>query len=82
MGNEAEALAHRLPTGLPARGMDDDNLIIRNLFLFLSHSARAWLEHLPLAQIHDWENLVRVFGGNFQGTNVRPRNSWDLRSCR
>jgi hypothetical protein len=26
--------------------MDDDNLIIRNLPLFLSDAARAWLEHL------------------------------------
>ena len=25
---------------------------------------------------------VKVFVGNFQGTYVRPRNSWDLRSCR
>jgi hypothetical protein len=30
-------------------GMDDDNLIIRNLPLFLSGAARAWLEHLPPA---------------------------------
>jgi hypothetical protein len=28
-------------------GTDDDNLIIRNLPLFLSDAARAWLEHLP-----------------------------------
>jgi hypothetical protein len=28
-------------------GTDDDNLIIRNLPLFLSDPARAWLEHLP-----------------------------------
>jgi hypothetical protein len=32
-------------------GMDDDNLIIRNLPLFLSEVARAWLEHLLPAQI-------------------------------
>jgi hypothetical protein len=32
-------------------GTDDDNLIIRNLLLFLSDAARAWLEHLPPAQI-------------------------------
>jgi hypothetical protein len=30
-------------------GTDDDNLIIRNLPLFLSDAARAWLEHLPPA---------------------------------
>ena len=28
-------------------GTDDDLLIIHNLPLFLSDSARAWLEHLP-----------------------------------
>ena len=34
-------------------GADDDLLIIRNLPLLLSDSARAWLEHLPPSQIHD-----------------------------
>jgi hypothetical protein len=63
-------------------GADDDNLIIRNLPLFLSNAARAWLEHLPPAQISDWDDLVKAFAVNFQGTYVRPGNSWDLRSCR
>jgi hypothetical protein len=63
-------------------GTDDDNLIIRNLPLFLSDDARAWLEHLPPAQIFNWDDLVKAFAGNFQGTYVRPGNSWDLRSCR
>jgi hypothetical protein len=63
-------------------GTDDDNLIIRNLPLFLSDAARAWLEHLPPAQISNWDDLVKAFAGNFLGTHVRPGNSWDLRSCR
>jgi hypothetical protein len=63
-------------------GTDDDNLIIRNLPLFLSDAARAWLEHLPPAQISNWDDLVKAFTGNFQGTYVCPGNSWDLRSCR
>jgi hypothetical protein len=63
-------------------GTNDDNLIIRNLPLFLSDAARAWLEHLPPAQISDWDDLVKAFAGNFQGTYVRPGNSWDLRGCR
>jgi hypothetical protein len=63
-------------------GTDDDNLINRNLSLFLSNAARAWLEHLPPAQIFDWDDLVKAFAGNFQGPYVRPGNSWDLRSCR
>jgi hypothetical protein len=46
-------------------GTDDDNLIIRNLPLFLSDAARAWLEHLSPAQISDWDDLVKAFAGNF-----------------
>jgi hypothetical protein len=49
-------------------GTDDDNLIIRNLPLFLSDTARAWLEHLPPGQISNWDDLVQAFAGNFQGT--------------
>jgi hypothetical protein len=59
-------------------GTDDDNLIICNLPLFLSDAARAWLEHLPHAEISNWDDLVKAFAGNFQGTYVRPGNSWDL----
>ena len=33
-------------------------------------------------QIHNCSDLVKVFVGNFQGTYVRPGNSWDLKSCR
>jgi hypothetical protein len=62
-------------------GADDDNLIIRNLPLFLSDAARVWLEHLPPAQISDWDDLVKAFAGNFQGTYAYPGNSWDLQSC-
>jgi hypothetical protein len=58
-----------------------DEVIIRNLPLHLADSARTWLEHLPASQIHNWDDLVRTFMGNFQGTYVRPGNSWDLRSC-
>jgi hypothetical protein len=46
-------------------GTYDDHLIIRNLPLFLSDAARAWLEHLPPAQISDWDNLVKAFARNF-----------------
>jgi hypothetical protein len=42
---------------------------------------RTWLEHLPASQIHNWDDLVRTFVGNFQDTYVHPGNSWDLRSC-
>jgi hypothetical protein len=42
-------------------GTTDNNLIIRNLPLFLSDAARAWLEHLPPAQISDWDDLVKAF---------------------
>jgi hypothetical protein len=62
-------------------GATSDEAIIRNLPLHLADSARTWLEHLPASQIHNWDDLVHTFVGNFQGTYVRPGNSWDLRSC-
>jgi hypothetical protein len=62
-------------------GATNNEVIIRNLPLHLADSARTWLERLPASQIHNWDDLVRTFVGNFQGTYVRPGNSWDLRSC-
>jgi hypothetical protein len=62
-------------------GATSDEVIICNLPLHLGDAARTWLEHLPSIQIHNWDDLVRTFVGNFQGTYVRPGNSWDLRSC-
>jgi hypothetical protein len=62
-------------------GATSDEAIIRNLPLHLTDSARTWLEHLPASQIHNWDDLVRTFVRNFQGTYVCPGNSWDLRSC-
>jgi hypothetical protein len=62
-------------------GATSDEVIIHNLPLHLADSAQTWLEHLPASQIHNWDDLVRTFVGNFQGTYVRPGNSWDLRSC-
>jgi hypothetical protein len=62
-------------------GATSDEAIIRNLPLHLADSARTWLEHLPASQIHNWDDLVHTFVGNFQGTYVCPGNSWDLRSC-
>ena len=63
-----------------ARG--DDRAIIRQLPLFLSDTARRWLEELPANQSHDWVDLVRFFKGNFKGTYIRPGNSWDLSKCK
>jgi hypothetical protein len=63
------------PLACQLGGTDDDNLIIRNLPLFLSDAARAWLQHLPPTQISNWDDLVKAFAGNFQGTYVRPGNS-------
>jgi hypothetical protein len=62
-------------------GATTDEVIIRNLPLHLADSARTWLEHLPTSQIHNRDDLVRTFVGNFQGMYVHPGNSWDLRAC-
>jgi hypothetical protein len=62
-------------------GATTDEVIIRNLPLHLADSAQTWLEHLLASQIHNWDDFVRTFVGNFQGTYVRFENSWDLRAC-
>jgi hypothetical protein len=62
-------------------GATTDEVIIRNLPLHLTDSVRTWLKHLPASQIHNWDDLVCTFVGNFQGMCVRPGNSWDLRAC-
>ena len=62
-------------------GATEDAVIIRNLPLHLADATRTWLEHLPADQIHNWADLVHIFVGNFQGTYVRPGNSWDLKGC-
>jgi hypothetical protein len=46
-------------------GATNDEVIICNLPLHLADSARTWLEHLPASQIHNWDDLVRTFVGNF-----------------
>ena len=40
-------------------------MIIRNLPLHLADSTQTWLEHLPANQINDWDDLVKIFMGNF-----------------
>jgi hypothetical protein len=62
-------------------GATTNEVIIRNMPLYLADSTRTWLEHLPASPIHNWDYLVRTFMGNFQGTYVRPGNSWDLHVC-
>jgi hypothetical protein len=47
-------------------GATTDEVIIRNLPLHLTDAARTWLEHLPPSQIHNWDDLVRIFMGNFR----------------
>jgi hypothetical protein len=46
-------------------GTTTNKVIIRNLPLHLADSARTWLEHLPPSQIHNRDDLVRTFMGNF-----------------
>jgi hypothetical protein len=54
-----------------AGGATDNLFIIKNLPLYLSDSARTWLEHLLRDKINNWTDLRRVFVGNFQRTYMR-----------
>jgi hypothetical protein len=64
-----------------AGGAYTDELIIRNLPLYLGDPARHWLEHLPKGKIRSWSSLKDAFVGNFQCTCARPAMHWDLEQC-
>jgi hypothetical protein len=65
-----------------AGGASEDRFIIQYLPICLGENVRAWLEFLPADSIGSWAYLRKVFIGNFQGTYVRPGNSWDLKNCK
>ena len=60
----------------------DVRAIIRQLPLFLSDTARRWLEELPANQIHDWVDLVRVFEGTSRGPTYGPATRGTSASAR
>ena len=53
------------PLACQAGGADNDDFIIRNLPLFLTDSARTWLEYLPPNRIQSWVDLKEIFVENF-----------------
>jgi hypothetical protein len=54
-----------------AGGANDNLFIIQFLPIYLSESARAWLDHLLRSAINCWDDLWEVF----------TENPWDLRGC-
>jgi hypothetical protein len=48
-----------------AGGVDNDLFIIQFLPIYLTDSARAWLDHLPKNMIDNWEDIKVIFTGNF-----------------
>jgi len=62
--------------------VNNDLFVIQYLPICLGDNVRAWLEFLPADSIGGWADLRKMFVENFQGTYVRPGNSWDLKSCK
>jgi hypothetical protein len=54
--------------------MDDDLFIIQFLPIYIADTAMAWLNHLPRNMIDSWEDLKKIFTGNFQGTYLQSGN--------
>jgi hypothetical protein len=46
-------------------GVDDDLFFIEFLPIYLADSARSWLDHLPRDVKNSWEDLWKIFTGNF-----------------
>ena len=65
-----------------ARGANDDQFVIQYLPICLGENVCVWLEFLPADTNSNLTDLRQVFVRNFQGTYIRPGNSWDLKSCK
>jgi len=62
-------------------GGGGDEIAMMHLPLMLEGSARTWLNQLPPNSIWIWEDLVRVFVKNFEGTYKRPGGLTELQLC-
>src|ERR1043165_839633 len=62
-------------------GGGGDEIAMMHLPLMLGGSARTWLNQLPPRSIWVWEDLVRVFVKNFEGTYKRPGGLTELQLC-
>jgi hypothetical protein len=62
-------------------GGGGDEIAMMHLPLMLEGSARTWLNQLPPNSIWIWEDLVRVFVKNFEGTYKRPGGLAELQLC-
>src|SRR3954462_958619 len=62
-------------------GGGGDEIAMMHLPLMLEGSARTWLNQLPPNSIWVWEDLVRVFVKNFEGTYKRPGGLIELQLC-
>ena len=62
-------------------GGGGDEIAMMHLPLMLEGLARTWLNQLPPNSIWVWEDLVRVFVKNFEGTYKRPGGLTELQLC-
>src|SRR3954468_4542550 len=62
-------------------GGGGDEIVLMHLPLMLEGSARTWLNQLPPNSIWVWEDLVRVFVKNFEGTYKRTGGLTELQLC-
>src|SRR4051812_6633468 len=62
-------------------GGGGDEIAMMHLPLMLEGSARTWLNQLPPNSIWIWEDLVKVFVKNFEGTYKRPGGLIELQLC-
>src|SRR3954462_10096240 len=62
-------------------GGGGDEIAMMHLPLMPEGSARTWLNQLPPNSIWIWEDLVRVFVKNFEGTYKRPGGLTELQLC-
>ncbi|CAD6212108.1 unnamed protein product [Miscanthus lutarioriparius] len=56
--------------------------LIQYLPVYLTDSAKNWLNNLQEGMIKRWADLEKAFCNHFEGAFTKPGTSWDLMGCK
>ena len=67
---------------MKAASASDMFFMIQFLLIYLTDSARNWLNNLQEGTIKRWADLKKAFYNHFEVAYTKPDTSWDLLGCK
>jgi len=67
---------------MKAASAPDTFFMIQYLLIYVTHSARNWLNNLREGTIKRWTDLEKAFYNHFEGAYTKQGTSWDLLGCK